>query len=129
MVSGWPIPAGGYYDYEFQLVSVRRYRPDHQEPGHFGTYWYHSHVGMQMHTSAGPIIIKEKNRTLSPVAWDEEAVMMLGDYYTVRCFGTSFLMTVGVGIEHDCGSSQSNFLSLARRSSGGSRQRQSVRQV
>ena len=38
---------------------------------------------MQMHTASGPIIVKEKNCKLSPLEWDEEAVMMLGDYYTV----------------------------------------------
>ena len=29
-----PIPPGEYFDYEFQLT-------------HAGTYWYHSHLGMQ----------------------------------------------------------------------------------
>ena len=44
---------------------------------------YHSHVGLQTLTAAGPIIVDEKDWR-SPVKYDEDLVMVLQDYYHVR---------------------------------------------
>ncbi|RXK37646.1 L-ascorbate oxidase [Tremella mesenterica] len=68
--SGWPIPPGDFYDYEFQL-----------EYGFYGTYWYHSHVQNQVGTAQGPVIVEQVNKTDCPVEYDEEIVMMISDYY------------------------------------------------
>ena len=43
--SQWPIPPGHFFDYELAA-----------EPEDSGTYFYHSHVGMQALTAAGALI-------------------------------------------------------------------------
>ncbi|ORX33571.1 multi-copper oxidase laccase-like protein [Kockovaella imperatae] len=69
LTSQWPIPPGHFYDYEFNL-----------EDGFHGTYWYHSHVNMQVLTAQGPVIVEPKNKT-APIDYDEDIVMMLSDDY------------------------------------------------
>lgn len=53
-----------------------------------GTYFYHSHVGMQAMSAFGPIVIepargKEEAKQATPVEWDEELIMLLSDGYHV----------------------------------------------
>jgi L-ascorbate oxidase len=38
---------------------------------------------MQVMTAQGPVIVEQKNKTESPVQYDEEIVMMIQDYYHV----------------------------------------------
>ena len=42
---------------------------------------YHSHVNLQIVTAQGPVIVEQKNKTASPVQYDEEIIMMMSDYY------------------------------------------------
>ena len=46
--SQWPIPPLHYFDYELEI-----------EKGHAGTYLYHSHIGFQAVTAAGPLIVED----------------------------------------------------------------------
>ena len=90
LASGWPIPPGHFYDYEFQLEPGERINHLwHIEgkgscTGFIGTYWYHSHVNPQVVTAQGPVIVEQANMTQCPVEYDEEIVMMVSDYYHVR---------------------------------------------
>ncbi|MDB5459463.1 MAG: copper resistance system multicopper oxidase, partial [Caulobacteraceae bacterium] len=60
------IPAGQTFVYEFPIVQS-------------GTYWYHSHSGLQEQEGLyGPIIIEPKDS--DPVAFDREYVVMLSDF-------------------------------------------------
>jgi FtsP/CotA-like multicopper oxidase with cupredoxin domain len=54
-----------------------------QEPGFHGTYFYHSHVDFQISTASGPIVVEPRSGGACPVEYDEEIVMMMGDYYHV----------------------------------------------
>ncbi len=49
---------------------------------------YHSHVDMQVQTAQGPIIVYPKDNSSCPVKYDEDIVMMMGDYYHVRALMT-----------------------------------------
>ncbi|KAF6824932.1 l-ascorbate oxidase [Colletotrichum musicola] len=66
--SQWPIPPERFFDYEvYPLLSES------------GTYFYHSHVGFQAMTAAGPLIIGDN--TKPPYAYDEERIVFLTDYF------------------------------------------------
>lgn len=66
--SQWPIPPMHFFDYEV-----------HPEPGDAGTYFYHSHVGFQMSTASGALIVEDEGKP--PYEYDEERVILLGDYF------------------------------------------------
>lgn len=66
--SQWPIPAKHYFDYEV--------RPLKDEAG---TYFYHSHVGFQAVSCAGPLIVEDEGEC--PYEYDEERIVMLTDYF------------------------------------------------
>ncbi|MBZ6383555.1 copper resistance system multicopper oxidase [Sphingomonas sanguinis] len=60
------IPAGGRFTYEFPVVQA-------------GTYWYHSHSGLQEQEGHyGPIVIDPAG--LDPIASDREHVVVLSDH-------------------------------------------------
>lgn len=64
------IKPGQYYDYHFELVQN-------------GTYWYHSHSGLQEQTGLyGPIIIDPllEPTDADPLACDREFVILLSDW-------------------------------------------------
>ena len=44
-----------------------------------GTYFYHSHVGFQMDTASGPLIVEDA--AAPPYAYDKELVVQLTDYF------------------------------------------------
>ena len=44
-----------------------------------GTYFYHSHVGFQMGTASGPLIVEDNGAC--PYAYDEERIVHLSDYF------------------------------------------------
>ena len=62
-----PIPPGGYHDYEFQLT-------------HAGTYWYHSHLGLQEQRGVYGAIVVEPDKPLEQAGWDLEKVVILSDW-------------------------------------------------
>lgn len=64
-ISNTPIPPGQVYVYEYPLLQS-------------GTYWYHSHVGLQEQVGlAGPLVIEAKD---DPVQADHDAVVVLSDW-------------------------------------------------
>ncbi|TFY79386.1 hypothetical protein EWM64_g4622 [Hericium alpestre] len=65
--SQWPIAPGGYFDYEFLL-----------QPGSAGTYMYHTHVGVQIVTAYGALIVEEAK---PPFAYDADLILLLGDFW------------------------------------------------
>ncbi|KAH8669081.1 putative laccase [Xylariales sp. PMI_506] len=66
--SQWPIPPMHYFDYELGL-----------DIGHSGTYFYHSHIGFQAVTAAGPLIVEDAESP--PFEYDEERTIALGEVY------------------------------------------------
>ena len=66
--SQWPIPPNHYFDYELEIGS-----------GYAGTYFYHSHIGFQAVTAAGPLIIEEPGKP--PYDYDEERIIALSDIF------------------------------------------------
>lgn len=68
LASQWPIPPGHFFDYE---VST--------EPGDGGTYFYHSHVGLQALTAYGPLVVEDCGPY--PHHYDEERTLLWGDYF------------------------------------------------
>jgi FtsP/CotA-like multicopper oxidase with cupredoxin domain len=62
-----PIPPGGYHDYEFQLT-------------HTGTYWYHSHLGLQEQRGVYGAIVVEPDKPVEQAGWDLEKVVILSDW-------------------------------------------------
>jgi len=69
-LSRFPISPGESYTYQFEIK-------------HNGTYWYHSHVGLQEQQGLhGAIVIKPKNPTAADIAnhTDHEAVLVLQDW-------------------------------------------------
>ncbi|OAG01952.1 L-ascorbate oxidase [Paraphaeosphaeria sporulosa] len=66
--SQWPIAPGHFFDYEI-----------HPEVGEAGTYFYHSHVGFQTITAAGPLIVKSCEPEL--YEYDKDIIMFQQDYY------------------------------------------------
>jgi L-ascorbate oxidase len=68
--SQWPIPPAHFFDYEI-LVPV----------GMTGTYFYHSHVGFQAVSVAGPLIVEE-DKVPCPYQYDEDKIVFLQDVFT-----------------------------------------------
>jgi L-ascorbate oxidase len=66
--SQWPIPPNHYFDYELEVG-----------PGYAGTYFYHSHIGFQAVTAAGPLIIEEPGRP--PYEYDDERLFAFSDIF------------------------------------------------
>jgi hypothetical protein len=52
--SQWPIPPNHYFDYELEIGV-----------GYAGTYFYHSHIGFQAVTAAGPLVVEGQLISLS----------------------------------------------------------------
>ncbi|KAI4611795.1 hypothetical protein J4E83_008046 [Alternaria metachromatica] len=67
-VSQWPIAPHRCFDYEI-----------HPEVEDAGTYFYHSHIGFQAISAAGPLIIEDFGPP--PFEYDEERIVFLQDYY------------------------------------------------
>ena len=67
--SQWPIPPGHFFDYEIAT-----------EQDDSGTYFYHSHVGMQAMGCAGPLIVDDCDGT-SPYYYDDERVFLFQDFF------------------------------------------------
>lgn len=68
--SQWPIPPGHFFDYEILT-----------QCGDSGTYYYHSHVGLQALTASGPLIVDDS--TASPTFhYDEERILHFQDYFS-----------------------------------------------
>lgn len=67
-VSQWPIPAKHYFDYEM-----------HPEPGSAGTYFYHSHVGFQAVSCAGPLIVEDQEEP--PYDYDDDKIIFISDVF------------------------------------------------
>jgi len=65
----WPIPPGHFFDYEIATQA--------EDPG---TYFYHSHVGMQAMSCFGPLIVDDCGS--SPHQYDDERVFVFHDYFT-----------------------------------------------
>jgi len=67
--SQWPIPPGHFFDYEILTHC-----------GDSGTYYYHSHVGLQALTASGPLIVDDS--PASPTYhYDEERILHFQDYF------------------------------------------------
>lgn len=64
----WPIPSNSFFDYEV-----------HVTPEDAGTYFYHSHVGMQALTVTGPLIVEDCGP--SPYQYDDERTLLLHDHF------------------------------------------------
>ncbi|KAL9114957.1 MAG: hypothetical protein Q9227_001200 [Pyrenula ochraceoflavens] len=73
-----------YFDYEV--------RP---EKGDAGTYFYHSHVGFQAVSAAGPLIIEEQSSQPIPYSYDDEKTLFLteltGEAGTILVNGKSYV--------------------------------------
>ena len=66
--SQWPIPPNHFFDYELETVV-----------GMAGTYFYHSHIGFQAVTAAGPLIVEDAAK--APYDYDEERLIALSDIF------------------------------------------------
>ncbi|MCJ1455006.1 hypothetical protein MMC28_005359 [Mycoblastus sanguinarius] len=66
--SQWPIPPMHFFDYEL-----------HPEAEDAGTYFYHSHVGFQAVSAAGPLIVEDASAP--PYSYDDERVFFLSDIF------------------------------------------------
>jgi L-ascorbate oxidase len=66
--SQWPIPPNHYFDYELDIGR-----------GYAGTYFYHSHIGFQAVTAAGPLIVEDAGKV--PYEYDEERIIALADVF------------------------------------------------
>ena len=69
MISQWPIPPGHYFDYQIAL-----------EPDDAGTYFYHSHVGMQALSASGPLIVDDCASL--PYRYDDERIFHFTDHFS-----------------------------------------------
>ncbi|KFY31423.1 hypothetical protein V493_01130 [Pseudogymnoascus sp. VKM F-4281 (FW-2241)] len=63
----WPIPPNHFFDYEL-----------HVPIGFAGTYFYHSHVGLQAISATGPLIIEDKK---APYHYDDDLIILLQDVF------------------------------------------------
>ena len=66
--SQWPIPPRYFFDYEIL-----------PEIGMAGTYFYHSHVGFQAVSAAGPLIVEDAGKV--PYGYDEERIIFFSDVF------------------------------------------------
>ncbi|GAD95403.1 multi-copper oxidase, putative [Paecilomyces variotii No. 5] len=67
--SQWPIKAQHFFDYEL-----------HPKIGEAGTYFYHSHVGFQAVSAAGPLIVEEADGQ-HPYNYDEERILFFSELF------------------------------------------------
>lgn len=68
-VSQCGVPPGQSFTYEFRVDGQR------------GTFWYHTHLGVQYTDSAyGPIVIRDPSGEMVPRT-DEERILFVGDVY------------------------------------------------
>jgi L-ascorbate oxidase len=65
--SQWPIPPAHFFDYEINVPH-----------GMAGTYFYHSHVGFQAVSAAGPLIVDDLS---PPYHYAEERIVFLQDMF------------------------------------------------
>jgi FtsP/CotA-like multicopper oxidase with cupredoxin domain len=63
----WPIPPGHFFDYEVQTAL-----------GDSGTYFFHSHTGMQAISACGALIVEDC--ASPPYAYDDERILVFSDY-------------------------------------------------
>lgn len=68
LASQWPIPPGHFFDYEVSTEATDG-----------GSYFYHSHVGLQALTAYGPLVVEECGPY--PHHYDEEMTLLWGDYF------------------------------------------------
>ncbi|KAJ4304489.1 hypothetical protein N0V90_000015 [Kalmusia sp. IMI 367209] len=68
MASQWPIPPQHYFDYELLIPNDTA-----------GTYFYHSHVGMQSLSAAGALIVQDHYKP--PYEYDDERAIVLQELY------------------------------------------------
>lgn len=68
MASQWPIPPKHFFDYELKA-----------DRGSAGSYYYHSHVGMQALTVTGALIVEDPG--LAPYSSDGERLMFLQEVW------------------------------------------------
>lgn len=69
LATQWPIPPLNFFDYEIHLL-----------PGDAGTYFYHSHIGMQALTATGALIVEDCGSP--PYAYDDERVLLFHEHFT-----------------------------------------------
>jgi L-ascorbate oxidase len=95
----WPIPSMHFFDYEIRVPL-----------GMAGTYYYHSHVGIQAVSVNGPLIVKDKFGP--PYEYDEERIIHFTDVFNGTNAGVtdgvladpvSFSETAGILINGKCG--------------------------
>lgn len=63
----WPIPPGHFFDYEVETTL-----------GDAGTYFFHSHTGMQAMSACGALIVEDCDSP--PYDYDDERIMQFSDY-------------------------------------------------
>lgn len=68
LASQWPIPPEHFFDYELKA-----------EKGSAGSYFYHSHVGMQAMTACGALIVKDTGSLPYPA--DGEKIVFLQELW------------------------------------------------
>ncbi|KAF1991894.1 multicopper oxidase [Aulographum hederae CBS 113979] len=91
LASQWPIPPLHFFDYELA-----------PSPGSAGSYFYHSHVGLQANTASGALIVEHPisaNSTATeskgrPFDYDEDVTVMLSDWFNT----TDAYMEQGLGL-------------------------------
>jgi len=66
--SQWPIPPMHFFDYEINVPV-----------GMAGTYFYHSHVGFQAVSAAGPLIVEDSKPP--PLEYDEDEIVFIQDLF------------------------------------------------
>nr|CEG05309.1 unnamed protein product [Fusarium clavum] len=71
LVSQWPIPEGHFFDYEI--------RP---ERGDAGSYFYHSHVGFQIVTAHGILIVEDADEP--QYEYDGDVALIVADNYAAE---------------------------------------------
>lgn len=68
LASQWPIPPLNFFDYEIEAL-----------PEDAGTYFYHSHVGMQALTVFGALIVEDC--AAPPYQYDDERTLLWHEHY------------------------------------------------
>ncbi|KFY33216.1 hypothetical protein V494_07826 [Pseudogymnoascus sp. VKM F-4513 (FW-928)] len=65
----WPVPPHHFFDYEL-----------HVPVGFAGTYFYHSHVGLQAISATGPLIIEDQHNN-PPYKYDDDLIIFVQDVF------------------------------------------------
>ncbi|KAK4176416.1 putative L-ascorbate oxidase [Triangularia setosa] len=68
LASQWPIPPGHFFDYEIATNNDDA-----------GTYFYHSHIGMQAMSCTGPLIVDDCGS--SPYHYDDERILHFQEFF------------------------------------------------